>query len=413
MGIVEIEVAVDARTNDPHAMWRPVRKIRLRQQRTQQDWIDAAALPAPSFVLDLGAIERLGAASCGQIGNLARLRLLPDPPLIGGRIAQLARQRRRGRAQQHRQQWQNPSRQHLSADPRCSGETSRSLPARLAASLHTIALRGHGLEQAVADAHNRRMTRSISIAGISLELEQLGSGRTLLFLHPGEGLQPRRPWLDLLARRYRVIAPQHPGWGNSSLPDWLSSVEDLAYLYLDLATVLDLTDAALVGVDFGGWVAAEMAVRDTRRFASMVLADPLGIKVGGVMERDIADMHAMPRDEYLRLAWADPAKGEIDYTQLAETGLAAIARGREAFALFGWKPYMHNPRLRRWLHRIDVPTLLLWGEQDGIIRREYCQAWCGEIPEARLETIANAGHFPHWEQPEAFAEHLSRFIDTH
>ncbi len=61
---------------------------------------------------------------------------------------------------------------------------------------------------------------------------------------------------------------------------------------------LRLEDAVLVGACFGGWIAAEMAVRDTRRFAHLVLVDPLGIKVGGVTERDIADMHAMPRDEY-------------------------------------------------------------------------------------------------------------------
>ncbi len=257
------------------------------------------------------------------------------------------------------------------------------------------------------------MSRAISIAGVSLELEEHGTGQPLLFLHPGEGLQPERSWFNLLARRYRVIAPHHPGWGKSALPAWLSSVDDVAYLYLDLAEELELTDATLVGADFGGWIAAEMAVRDTQRFARLVLVDPLGIKVGGVMDRDIADMHALPQDEYMRLAWAEPVNGERDLTQMPETELAAIARGREAFALFGWKPYMHNPRLKRWLHRIDIPTLLLWGEQDGIVSAEYCHAWCHEIRGARLETIAAAGHFPHWEQPEAFLEQLTQFIDTH
>jgi len=257
------------------------------------------------------------------------------------------------------------------------------------------------------------MTRSISIAGVSIELEERGSGPPLLFLHPGEGLQPQRPWLDVLARRHRVIAPHHPGWGNSALPTWLSSVDDLAYLYLDIADELELVDATIVGVDFGGWIAAEMAVRTTRPFARLVLADPLGIKVGGVLDRDIADMHALPPAEYMRLAWADADNGARDLTALPESELAGIARGREAFALFGWKPYMHNPRLRRWLHRIDIPTLLLWGERDGIVSQKYCQAWSNEIPGSRLETIADAGHFPHWEQPEAFAQALVRFIDTH
>jgi pimeloyl-ACP methyl ester carboxylesterase len=256
------------------------------------------------------------------------------------------------------------------------------------------------------------MTRSISIAGVALDLEERGEGRPLLFLHPGEGLEPRREWLDLLARRHRVIAPHHPGWGNSALPNWLSTVDDLAYLYLDLAAALALRDAVLVGACFGGWIAAEMAVRDTRRFAGLVLVDPLGIKVGGVSDRDIADMHALPRDEYMRRAWADPANGERDLMQLPETELAGIARGREAFALFGWKPYMHNPRLRRWLHRIDIPTLLLWGERDGIVSTGYGEAWRAEIPGARMEIIADAGHFPHWEQPRDFADRLSRFVDS-
>ena len=168
----------------------------------------------------------------------------------------------------------------------------------------------------------------------------------------------------------------------------------------------------LVGACFGGWIAAEMAVRDTRRFSQLVLADPLGIKVRGFTERDIADMHAISRDEYIASHGPTPRKGERDLMQLPETELAGIARGREAFARFGWKPYMHNPHLKRWLHRIDIPTLLLWGEQDGIVSTSYGEAWRAEIPGARMDVIANAGHFPHWEQPRGFADRLSRFIDS-
>jgi pimeloyl-ACP methyl ester carboxylesterase len=155
-----------------------------------------------------------------------------------------------------------------------------------------------------------------------------------------------------------------------------------------------------------------VAVRDTRRFSRLALVDPLGIKVGGVHDRDIADMHAVTRDVFLSLAWADPGKGEVDYRALPDTEVAAIARARQAFALFGWKPYMHNPHLRRWLHRIDIPTLLLWGEADRIVTPAYGEGWRAAIPGARLELIANAGHFPHWEQPEAFAKELLAFTDA-
>ena len=106
---------------------------------------------------------------------------------------------------------------------------------------------------------------------------------------------------------------------------------------------------------------------------------------------------------------ADPAKGAIDYVSLPDTELAAIARGREALAVFGWKPYMHNPRLKRWLHRIDIPTRLIWGQQDGIVTTSYAGGWQAEIPGATLETIPAAGHYPHWEQPDAFADRVAAF----
>src|ERR1700747_2439522 len=119
------------------------------------------------------------------------------------------------------------------------------------------------------------MTKTTSIAGTTLELVERGDGRPLLFLHAGEGLAPERPWLELLSRRYRVIAPWHPGYGNSALIDGSGSVDDLSYLYADLAARLGFEDAVRVGACFGGWVAAEMMVRSTARFSRLVLADPL------------------------------------------------------------------------------------------------------------------------------------------
>ncbi len=256
------------------------------------------------------------------------------------------------------------------------------------------------------------MTKTLAFSGTTLDYVERGAGRPLLFLHAGEGLMPQRPWLDRLARDFRVVAPWHPGYGGSPLLEGGGSVEDLAYLYLDFAAALRLAEAVLVGICLGGWIAAEVMVRSTAHFSHLVLADPLGVKFGGRDEREIADIHALPDAEYLRLAWADPAKGETDFAALPDAALAGIARGREAFALYGWKPYMHNPRLKRWLHRIDRPTLLLWGAQDGIVTPSYGDGWRREIPGAGLDIIPGAGHFPHWERPEAFVERLSAFVGS-
>ena len=256
------------------------------------------------------------------------------------------------------------------------------------------------------------MAASITIAGVELEIDERGSGPDLLFLHAGEDLGAQRPWLDLLARRHRVIAPSHPGFGGTRLPDWIGSVDDLAYLYLDLADKLKLDKATLVGCSFGGWIAAEMLVRSTARFARAVLAAPLGIKASGRDERDIADMHAMSRDELLAHAWADPAKGAIDTSKLSDAELRALVGGREALCLFGWRPYMHNPRLKPWLHRIDKPTLLVWGAADRILSPAYRVAWAETLPLARTTTIAGAGHFPHQEQPAKFASAVDDLAAT-
>lgn len=253
------------------------------------------------------------------------------------------------------------------------------------------------------------MADMVTVAGVDLEIEQRGSGWPVLVLHGGEGLGAERPWLDGLAKTRRVIAPSHPGFGRSALPDWVGTVDDLAYLYLDLLAALDLREVTVVGASFGGWIAAEMLVRSTARVSHLVLAAPLGIKVGGRGDRDIADMHAMTRDVFLDHAFADLTVGRIDATKLSDIELAAIVRGREALTLFGWKPYMYNPRLKRWLHRIDCPTLLLWGDKDGIVTPAYGEGWKSEIKGARLELIKNCGHFPLWERPEDTIRHITAF----
>ncbi|MBM3491979.1 MAG: alpha/beta hydrolase [Alphaproteobacteria bacterium] len=248
----------------------------------------------------------------------------------------------------------------------------------------------------------------LTIAGIRIEAVMAGQGRPLLFLHPGDGFWPHEAWLAELSRRARLIAPWHPGFGHSELPRWFGSVDDLAYFYLDLAATLDLQDAVLVGVSFGGWIAAEMAVRSTARFSHLVLVNPVGIKASDRETRDIADLHAVGEVERTRLLYADPARAPRP-SEPTDRDFVAIARSREALSLFGWKPYLHNPRLKNWLHRIDRPTLVLAGANDRVLRPGYLEAYAKAIPEARLETLADAGHHAHVEQPAALARRVHGF----
>jgi pimeloyl-ACP methyl ester carboxylesterase len=254
------------------------------------------------------------------------------------------------------------------------------------------------------------MTRAIN--GLEIEWIERGAGKPILFLHPGIGIEPDAPVLDKLAGDARLIAPTHPGFGRSQAPKSFDRIDDLAYFYLDLLDALDLRDVAVVGVSLGGWIAAEIAIKSTARISHLVLANPVGIKVGGREQRDIADIFAVTQDEFLAMAYCDPTAGKRDYKAMPEAEVKAAARNIEATARYAWSPYMHDPKLRSRLHRIRIPTLMLWGTHDRVLSESYGRAYCDAIPGARFEAIERAGHFPHVEQPDAFAEKVLGFIGS-
>jgi len=253
----------------------------------------------------------------------------------------------------------------------------------------------------------------VEIQNLAIEMTAKGQGRPLLFLHPGHPsgrLDPKAPVLDALAEHARVLAPTHPGFGGSPAPRELTTLDDLAYLYLDLLETLNLRDVVLVGVSIGGWIAAEMAVKSTERISALVLANAVGIKPSDRETRDIADIYAVTDKQLAELVWADPARMAANPKTLPDSDLIAMARSRESTGRYAWSPYMHNPKLKGRLHRVRIPTLVLWGAADRVTKTEYGKSYAAAIPGAKFETIDGAGHFPHLEQPQAFAKAVSAFI---
>lgn len=251
------------------------------------------------------------------------------------------------------------------------------------------------------------------VGGIELELRELGDGRPLLFLHPETGLYGHGPVLDLLAERRRVLVPSHPGFGRSSLPDWVDEVDDVVYTYLDLLDELGLEDVALVGSSLGGWIACELALRSPR-VGALALVGSLGIRVGGPEDRDIHDVFASSPAELARLAFHDEAAGArfFDYPARTDEELAITARDQEAAVLYGWEPYFCDPKLRRRLRRVAAPTLVLWGASDRIAAPDYGRALADAIPGARFELVERAGHFPQLERPDAVAAAVLSFLEA-
>ncbi|MEA2879251.1 MAG: hypothetical protein QOF14_4447 [Hyphomicrobiales bacterium] len=252
----------------------------------------------------------------------------------------------------------------------------------------------------------------VDVHGIRTEVQTRGEGRPLLFLHTEEGLRGNGVALKQLSTLGRVIVPSHPGFGNSQLPASISSVDDLAYFYLDLMDALDLQDTVVLGASFGGWIAAQMAVKCVSRVGKLVFIDTVGIKVGDRETRDIVDMHAVDNDQLFDLIYSAPEKHRPDFSSFSDEDALIFARNKETFTYLAWRPYMHDPKLRGLLRRIRVPTLVLWGDRDRIVSPDYGRAFSAEIVGSQFQLIENAGHYPFVEQPQAFHSQVAAFIDN-
>ncbi len=252
----------------------------------------------------------------------------------------------------------------------------------------------------------------VTVAGARIELMRRGKGRPLLFLHPHIGMERAGNLIDSLAGHWQVLAPSHPGYGESERPKGVTSVDDVAYLYLELLDQLDLRGVVLVGSSLGAWIALSMAVKSSERLSRMVLIDPVGVKFGPRERSDIADIYAISEKKFIELAYHDPAMAQRDYPALSDGELTVIARNSETTARYAWNPYMYDPRLRHLLYRVGLPTLVLWGASDRFAPMAYGRNYADAITGASLQDIAKAGHFPHIEQPQATAEAITAFGDA-
>ncbi|GAA4738095.1 alpha/beta hydrolase [Nocardioides endophyticus] len=240
-----------------------------------------------------------------------------------------------------------------------------------------------------------------------IRVQSAGSGPALLYLHPAAG-SSWRPFLDLLAQDYRVHVPEHPGFGETELYDGLDDPHDLAFLYLELLDALDLESVILVGSSFGGWIAAELASIAHRRFPKLVLIDAVGLRIP---ENPVADTFAMNQAETAAALFHDQEfaarlfAGEPTVEQIVQ-----MTSDKAALAHYSWKPFFNNPKLEARLHRIGTPTLVLWGQYDGVVALVHGERYAAAIPNARLEVIADAAHSPLLEKPAETIALVTQFL---
>ena len=244
----------------------------------------------------------------------------------------------------------------------------------------------------------------VDVRGQKLRLKESGTGSTLLFLH-GAGGWAWTPLLKLLAEKYRVIAPEHPGFGRSATPDWMMSVGDLAFFYLDAIEAIGLNNVHLVGHSLGGWTAAEVAIRNTSRLKSLTLISPAGCR----SEVPFGDIFLWDAEATTRAQFHDQKLAEERIELLPQADLDVVLQNKATVARLAWSPRLHNPQLPYWLHRINVPTLLIWGQEDKIVPYACHKPFMDKIKGARLVALAEAGHALHTENAQECDEAIAKF----
>jgi pimeloyl-ACP methyl ester carboxylesterase len=264
---------------------------------------------------------------------------------------------------------------------------------------------------------------------VRIRVHSAGTGPALVFFHGPWGLA-WDPFLDALARDFTVHAPEHPGT-TPGAPDDIYHLEglwDLVLCYDELLDGLGIQDAVFVGHSFGGMVAAEVAAAVPRRARRLVLIDPLGFWRDG---DPVVNWMAMDLPEMRRQLFRDPDSPAArrlfgDETEGPDAGAGGRSSAREpatsheakarlrvmwtlgASGKFLWP--IPDKGLKKRIHRVKAPTLLVWGKDDRFVPAVYADEFARRLPGARLEVVDGAGHAPQLEQPDAVARLVREFV---
>jgi pimeloyl-ACP methyl ester carboxylesterase len=252
---------------------------------------------------------------------------------------------------------------------------------------------------------------TISVGGVQVHTWVGGEGAPLLVLHGAGGNRGFTRSMQLLAAHYTVWAPTHPGFGRSGDAEWMEGIDDLARFHLWLIDAARLGRPHVLGHSIGGWTAAEMATMSPATIDRLILVAPVGLKPekgeifdvffhtpAQVRELTVHDPKTIP--EWDELFGRAPTPAELEIAE----------RNREMTARLTWKPYMHNPRLDRFLPRVTNPTLVVWGREDHIVPVECGEQYRRALPNAKLTVLEQCGHLPPIEQPDAFAKLVLDFL---
>lgn len=252
-------------------------------------------------------------------------------------------------------------------------------------------------------------TEFVELGDKKIQVAIGGSGAPLVYLHSAGGETDWMPFHAALAERFKVYAPAAPGFALSTGLDEIDNMIDLAWHTLDLLDALKLKKVPVVGFSLGAWLCAQMAILRPAAVSKLVLVNAAGLRLA---EAPMGELFIDDLDDLRELLFHNPKDASADLalpTSLDDPRILNWLRAREATARLGWNPYLHDPKLPAHLHRIECPTLVIWGKQDKLIPLAHGEYYAKHIPKARLEVLEPCGHMLPFERPQEFAKLTAAF----
>ncbi len=246
------------------------------------------------------------------------------------------------------------------------------------------------------------------IAAGNVHLMRAGSGDPVLILHHDIGTLDRTIFYDSISSQFDTLVPHHPGYSRSDRPDWMRSVRDIAVMHQWLISNLGIGKISIVGLGFGGWIAAEMATMAPNTIQNLVLVGAMGVKP---KDDFIMDQALFNHLEYTRAGFHDPTAYEKVFGKEPPTDLVVEWEiCREMNFRIAWKPYMYSQTLPHLLGAVTAPTLVVWGDDDKIVPRSAAEIYIDHLPNGQLEIVPKCGHYVDLEKPKELANLVTSFI---
>jgi pimeloyl-ACP methyl ester carboxylesterase len=252
---------------------------------------------------------------------------------------------------------------------------------------------------------SRFVREEFTVNGVETVVHTAGNGEPLVVFHGAgtvDGFDFAESWTD----RFRVIVPYHPGFGESGDDPTFTEMQDYIMHYLDLFDILKVDTLNIVGLSMGGYMGAKFAGQQNRRVKKLVLIAPYGLNVP---EHPTLDIIATPGEQLVPMLVSnfDTLKKNLPEKPGADF-MAARYREATSFARLFWE-HPTDPKFPRHLHRVTMPTLIVWGDEDRLIPVQQAQSWRKLIPNAEVMIVKGAGHIVQRDKPEV-VEAIGRFL---